>query len=441
MRFSTTKEKTKNLKYITNFAVGLALTAFFFEASSCKEPVITDKKLLAKDEELLLGTADTFAVNSFVLRETNVKTSGVGGGVLGNISDPVLGSTSAGFYANFRTTTNNINFGDNLILDSCVLVLRYRAKYGSNSQPINIGVYELDENIYPETNYYSNTSFAVKTPPVAQVSNFIPNTTDSSKVYGYAFSPQLRIKLSKDFGNKLLLADTFSLSSSSTFLSYMKGLKISVQPGSQGNGMVALDLYSSETGIILYYQNSASDSLAYTFPISSAGQTVNRFENTFGSIVNQYLNNAETVNDDVLPIISGGGTKVKITIPQLDSLQNDIAINKAEILIPLSTVYSSYDSIFTPFPTIGLYRIDDLGIEKDDTQYSNGKIETVTINGETIKRYRVNITQYAQNLIKGTYKNNGFILASPDANGARAVLANANDKNHKIALRIIYTKL
>lgn len=429
------------MKYITNFAVGLALTAFFFEASSCKEPVITDKELLANDEELLLGTADTFAVNSFVLRETNVKTSGVGGGVLGNITDPVLGSSSAGFYANFRTTTNNINFGDNLVLDSCVLVFRYRAKYGSNTQPINIGVYELDENIFPETNYYSNASFAIKTPPVAQVNNFVPNTTDSAKVYGFTFSPQLRIKLSNDFGNKLLLADTFSLSSSSTFLSYMKGLRVSVQPGSQGNGMVALDLYSSETGIILYYRNSASDSLAYAFPISSAGQTVNRFENTFSSTVNQYLNNTETISDEVLPIISGGGTKVKITIPQFDSLPKEIAINKAEILLPLSTVYGSYDSIFTPLPSIGFYRIDDLGLEKDDTQFLNGKLETVTINGETIKRYRVNITQYAQNLLKGTYKNNGFTLAAPDASGARVVLANTTDKNHKIALRIIYTKL
>ncbi|HRN95466.1 MAG TPA: DUF4270 family protein, partial [Chitinophagales bacterium] len=299
----------------------------------------------------------------------------------------------------------------------------------------------LDENIYPETNYYSNASFAIKTPPVAQVNNFVPNTTDSVKVYGFTFSPQLRIKLSNDFGNKLLLADTFSLSSSSTFLSYMKGLRVSVQPGSQGNGMVALDLYSSETGIILYYRNSASDSLAYTFPISSSGQTVNRFENTFSSTVNQYLNNTETNNDEVLPIISGGGTKVKITIPQFDSLPKEIAINKAEILLPLSTVYGSYDSIFTPLPSIGFYRIDDLGLEKDDTQFLNGKLETVTINGETIKRYRVNITQYAQNLLKGTYKNNGFTLAAPDASGARVVLANTTDKNHKIALRIIYTKL
>lgn len=422
--------------------MSLVLAAFFFQINACKEPVITDKTLLGENEELLLGTADTFQVNSFLLRESDVVTSSVAGGILGSITDPVLGTTYAGFYANFRTTTNNINFGDNLQLDSCVLVLKYRGKYGNNTQAANLSVYELDQDIQIRNDYYNNSSFAVKVPPVAQLFNFVPNTTDTVHVYGQSYAPQLRIRLNNDFGNKILHADTLHLMNSSAFLSFMKGLKVAVQPGSQGNGMVSLDLYAAESSIELYYRNSASDSLVYLFPISSGGQTVNHFEHTFGSVVNQYLNNSETESDDELPVLSGGGTKIKITIPEIDSIASNIAINKAEIIIPISALYSSYDSIYTPPVSIALYRIDNAGKAVNDISYLGGKLETVVIDGETVKRYRINITHYAQKLIKKIYQNNGFMLAAPDANGQRCIISNkANDKNQKIVFKIIYTKL
>lgn len=425
----------------TSFAVGLLLAAIFFGIHACKEPVISDDTLLSEDEELLLGTADTFEVKSFLMRETNIKTSGVTGGILGNVTDPVFGTTTAGFFANFRTTTNNINFGDNLQLDSCVLVLRYRALYGNFTQPINLTVYELDQDILSGTDYYSNASFAVKTPPVGQLNNFVPNITDSVKVYGRSFAPQLRIRLSNDFGNKILKADTLNLLNSASFLSFMKGLRVAVQPGTQGDGLVALELESSESGIALYYRNSASDSLVYLFPITSSGQKVNRFEHSLSNTIHHYLNNDPSTSDELLPVLSGGGTKAKLIIPRFDSLPKSIAINKAEIILPLSSMYENYDTIFTPPSKIAFFRLDDSGNEVNDTNFSNGALESVSIDGKIVKRYRINITRYAQNLLKGTFKNNGFVIAAPDANGQRVAIANSNDKNAKIVLKIIYTKL
>ncbi len=426
------------LSYI---AVGFLLAAIFFGIEGCKEPAITDPTLLTGNDELLLGTADTLAVNSFLIRENPLVSSGVSGGILGSSNDPITGTTYAGFYANFRTTTNNINFGNNLILDSVVLTLRYRAKYGRFNQPVNVSVYELNEGI-TTNEYFTNANFGVKVPPVGQLNNFVPNTTDSSRVYGLTFAPQMRVRLSSDFGNKLLLADTNNLQNPSAFQNFMKGLYVSLQSGSIGNGFVALDLFSAQTGIVLYYTNSANDSLTYTFPISSSGQTVNRIENSFtGSLANNFLNNAATEVDTILPVVSAGGTKVKIEIPGLDSMPKNIAINKAEILLPLSTVYSAFDSVFTPPSKIAFLRLDDGGTERDDTQYANGNLETVTINGETVKRYRVNITFYLQRIVNGTLKSNPLILKAPDANGERFVLANGAEKNRRIALRIIYTKL
>ena len=428
-------------KRLSNIAVGVLLAAIFFGVAGCKDPVIADSSLLTGDDELLLGTSDTISVNSYLLRENPIRSNGVGGGILGSSSDPVAGTSRGSFYANFRTTTNNINFGENLQLDSVVLSFRYRAKYGKFTQPVGISVYELSESI--NTNeYFTNANFAVQVPPVGQLSSFIPNTTDSVRVYGLTYSPQMRIRLSNDFGNKLLLADTANFANPSTFLNYIKGLYITTQTGTPGTGFVALDLYSGQTGILLYYRNSANDSLVYTFPISSSGQTVNRFEHSFtGSLIDNFLNNNPSEIDTILPVLSAGGTKAKLTFPSLDSLPKNIAVNKAEIILPLSTVYSQYDSIFTPPSKINLLRLDNSGTEVDDTGFANGNLETVTINGETVKRYRINITLYLQKFLNGTFQNNALILKTPDANGERFVLSNATDKNHKIALKIIYTKL
>jgi hypothetical protein len=428
-------------KRLSNIAVGVLLAAIFFGVAGCKEPVISDSSLLTGDDELLLGTSDTISVNSYLLRENPIRSSAVGGGIVGSSSDPVAGTTRGSFYANFRTTTNNINFGDNLQLDSVVLVLKYRAKYGKFTQPVGISVYELSESI--STNeYFTNANFGVQVPPVGQSSNFVPSTTDSAYVYGLTYAPQMRIRLSNDFGNKLLLADTANLANPTAFLNYMKGLYITTQTGSGGNGFVALDLYSGQTGILLYYRNSANDSLVYNFPISSSGQTVNRFEHSFtASLAENVLNNNSSEVDTILPVLSAGGTKAKLTFPHLDSLPKNIAINKAEIILPLSTVYSQYDSIFTPPSKINLARLDNSGTEVNDTEFANGNLETVTINGETVKRYRINITLYLQKFLNGTYPNNALIIKTPDANGERLVLSNATNKSHKIALKIIYTKL
>lgn len=428
-------------KKIQIVAVGLLLAAIFFGAEGCKEPVIEDKNLLTGDDDLLLGTADTLTVQSFLLSESPQKSNGVAGGILGSATDPVVGSTFAGFYANFRTTTNNINFGSNLELDSAVLVLKYRGKYGKFTQPIGVSVYEISERI-TTNEYFTNSSFGVNLPPAGQISNLTPNTTDSIRVYNSKFGPQLRIRLTTDFGNKILLTDTNNLANVNAFQNLIKGLFITPQTGTAGNGFVALDLYSGETGIILYYKNSANDSLSYTFPISSSGQTVNRFEHSFSSTETaKALSNIASESDSILPVQSGGGTKVKISMPQLDSLPKNIAINKAELVLPLADLYSTYDTLFTPPSKISLLRIDDSGLEKADTEFGNGNLETVTINGVKVKRYRVNISIYLQKLLNGTFKNNGLILKAPDANGERFVLSNTSDKNRKIALRIIYTKL
>jgi hypothetical protein len=416
------------------------LAAIFF-VEGCKEPTIEDSSLLTSDDELVLGTADTLSIFTALLQETPQNTGGANVGILGSITDPVFGTTAVSFSSQFRLITNNISFGTSLVLDSCVLSLRYKSLYANFTQPVNVSVYELSQDLNVSTVYYSNSSISVATPPIGKVTGYKPNLKDSTYVYGEVFTPQLRVRLSNDFGNKILFADSAKLVDNGQFLSYIKGLQIKAEPIGNGDGLVGFDLRSAETKITLYYRNSANDSLKLDIPIGISSQCINHFSNNFSATINAFINNDPAVNDSILPVSASAGTKVKVSIPQLDSLPANIAINKAELLIPLSEVYSMYDTIFLPPTTMKLYRLNGSGLEQDSLNVTDQSIQEKNINGKPTVVYRFNITLFVQKLLNKQEKNYGFILKAPDMDGRRVCLSNTVAPAGRIACRIIYTKL
>ncbi len=416
------------------------LAAIFF-VEGCKEPTIENSTLLTSDDELVLGTADTLSIFTRLLKEDPQITSGATTGILGSISDPVFGTTAVSFSSQFRLNTNNISFGTGLALDSCVLSLSYKSLYANFTQPVNLSVYELSEALNVSSVYYSNSSVAIATPPVGKVNGYKPNFKDSSYVYGEVFKPQLRVRLSNDFGNKILLADSLTLSDNGKFLNLIKGLQIKAEPVANGDGLVGFDLRSAETRITLYYRNSANDSLKLDIPIGSASQSINHFANNFSPTVNSVLNNDPLANDTVLPVSASAGTKVKISIPQLDSLPPNIAINKADLIVPLSAFYSMYDTTFLPPTTMKLYRVNSLGVEQDSLNVTDQNIQQKNINGVLTVVYRFNVTLFVQKLLNKQEKNYGFVLKAPVIDGRRVCLSNTTAPAGRIACRIIYTKL
>ena len=422
-----------------------------FYLQGCKDPLIEDNKLLTPDDDLNLAK-DTLSVKVFSEFQEPVNSNGVGLGVLGSVSDPNFGNTFAGVYARCLLTTNNVYFGDNPELDSAFLMVQYAGVYGKFDQPVDISVYELNQDMSDSTAYKTNQSFAVKVPPIGTLNNFVVTKPDGTTVftdsvrtmYG-TLAPHLRIPLDHTFArDQLLRADTTTiLKDNASFVNHFKGLYITTSTPTPGNGIAYLNLVSPLSAVILYYHNNTTDSLSFKFPIS--GITINHFDNVYtGTPVNTTVTIPNANGNEKFYVQAGAGVKSKIIIPDLDSLPKNIAINKAELIITQTDGDTTYP---TPL-ALSLFRIDDAGNEQhfeDESITGYGGVKVVeVVNGVTYYRYRYNIKRYFQKLIRGVYPNHGFYIeaVSPNNNSERVVLSNSStDKNYQVSLIVTYTKL
>ncbi|MDB5284948.1 MAG: hypothetical protein JWO06_4023, partial [Bacteroidota bacterium] len=354
-----------------------------FSLQACKQPLIGDKTLLNKNDSLNVAK-DTLVLQVATLFEKPLITSGASQGLLGSLYDPNFGTTYCSLYAHFELTSSNISFGIGPVLDSAVFSLAYNGQYGLCKVPVDVSLYEMNQDMYDSLTYYSNTSFQVKTPPIGQLHSFVPDLIDSVPVQGGSLPAELRIRLTDAFGNRILHADSLNvLSSNQSFLSYFKGIYLTTNSNTVGNGLLALNLPSSLSGITLYYHNGDGIPLTYYIPIS--GAAVNHFDNIYTGTPAATAANSSAAQPK-LYLQGGAGTKGKLTITNLATLPKNIGINKAEFIFSQTAGDTAYAAPFQ----LSLFRIDDAGngqyLEDQGLSTFGGSLFTENINGVYINR-------------------------------------------------------
>lgn len=372
-------------------------------------------------------------------------TSGTNYGVLGVMDDPIFGKTTCGFYAQYRLFKTAVDRGLNPIVDSVVLSLVLDGKYGSNNKPINIIAYEMLEDMSPLRIYNTNESFFVKGTPLGAVYNVIPNLNDSVKVVGVNKAPQIRVKLSNSVGSRILGADSATLATNDpNFIDFFKG--IFVTASGSGNGVSYCSLLNSK--FTIYYHNDSKDSLEFEVGIGNSSARCNSFTHATTSTAQRAANSLLT-SDSIVYAQSGAGSRIKLTIPFLANIPQNIIINKAEIIVTKwiddatgsDTIYTmpSILSMKAITATGGIEELANNSIEKAGLATS----KSYTENGRNYVRYSFNISQRMQNIIKNPSLNYGFyITTSGAARAERLVLANyPNDKSSKILLKLTYSKV
>lgn len=431
-------------KSLIHTATVISAVCFLAGISGCKNPIVKDTSLVNGENDLLnMASTDTFTVFSKTEAEAPYKASGTNIGVLGSMNDPIFGKTACGFYAQYRMSSDGYKFGENAILDSCVLSLVYDSKYGANTQPINIAAYEITETLDNTATYNTHSVFSVNGNPLGVAYGVVPNYTDSVVLPEGRFAPQLRIRLNS-IGQRILAADSATLAGNTNFLNFFKGVYITPQ-GTYGNGVSYINLLSSK--ITVYYHNNTNDSLLFNIPISSSSATVNHYEHQYSNTIQQTLNST-LASDSVIYLQSGAGIRVKLTIPSLDSLPEDIAINKAELIVTKWDDASGNDTFYSATSFILIQKINASGnAEYLNTDYENAGLamsQSKAIGGKTYTQYIFPLSIYTQQLVKKQIPNKGLYLTIAGTSSAtRGILANFpnSDKNCKITLRITYTKL
>lgn len=428
----------------------LFLTVFY----SCKK----DGELYPQfnDENHTVNFVDTLTIETSLVKDDSIRTDIASYNLIGLYNDSVFGLASSSVFTEVTLSGANINFGNNPIIDSLVLSLKYQGPtsfYGNLLTSQTFNVFELSEELTKDE-YYSNDSISFGA-SVGSIS-FTPFVNDSVKniiINGsdtVDYEPHLRIPINNTLGQQLLNlgAGSNTIASNSDLKSVLKGFYISPSQSvyssslNKGDGaIIYFDFNSSLTTLTLFYHND-TDTNSYSFIINSESKKFNRFEHNYTNT--DIANHLAGSNfDSTLTYIQAmGGVKTKINIPYIKTLKNNdnnIVINKAELVFSLSDgsneTYSHVESTsLTGINEEGsaVFLVDNF----EGTDYFGGSYDYDT------RSYTFNISRHIQQLITSEEEDYGlYFMATGTAISAnRSIINSAKHSSSPLKLKITYSK-
>jgi hypothetical protein len=387
---------------------------------SCSDPNNLGLEVQPPSDNIIISDITSFKwQKSQTKSEDSLRTDEALNLILGEINDAEFGVNRGGFYTQILLKENNIDLGDNPIVDSVVMSYTYSNHYGDLEEFSNLEIIELSEPIYKDSIYYSDFEINHTNFPVNLVESFHLNTDDEA--------PSLKIKLNNYLGQKIIDLGNEELVDSETFLQNFYGLGILAQAN---NTMLYLNPQGSNTVLKVYYHNngSSADTLSLDFELGGDAARINIFNEK----------NENTIIDDSLRIYiqSMAGYKVKISISNIDSIKSLLdkkIINKVIMSFDIEDnsqeEYEAHEKLF-------LVRVNEDG--------ENIYLLDYTVEGETYfggrlenNKYHFSITRYfSQLLYNDSYTKDLYLLPA----GA-AVNSNRTMLNKNIQLQINYSEL
>jgi hypothetical protein len=386
---------------------------------SCqKEPYTVGIDILPPADTLGVYQTDTVTVVAYTVLQDSVRTDKSTYGLLGATADPVFGKTTANVYTQVRLSTEGVVFGVNPVLDSLVLVFYYDGYYGDTNTLQHVKVWELSQDLYYDSSYYSNQT--AESYNILLADQFYkPRPKDSVKVLGTNVAPHLRINLSNKsnyLGNKILSAPQYILNSNTEFIKFVKGLRVQAFPVDDGGSFIKFKTSTLFSKLAVYYHNQESDSLRFDMVIDASAARFTEF-NHYGyagaspEFRQQVLNGDTTLGRDLLYVQAMGGCRIKLQMPYLRSLVKDgkIAISNAQLVFE----NPSRDTTVGVPASLSLYRLDSLGRigfvidQSEGTGYFGGTYVTKP------RTYSFRLTRHIQDILTGDTTQNSYLYISP----------------------------
>jgi len=418
-----------------------ALLLFSFVLHSCSDPEVIGLDLQPASVQPGLFITDTFTINTYTVEEDSLVVWGALKNLLeapilycGSIDDPYVGKTFAGFVSQVRIgNTLSATTFDVSTPDSIILSFNYKSIVGDSSAKHHISVYELKEDLYSDSTYYSQRTFAKG--DLLGHADLVPNLIDSSIVDSVKTVPQLRIALDTAFAGKLMRecqANNSNFASNTAFLSYFKGIVI-VDSADGVGSILTLPSTSLYHRMSIYFSGNKS----YQFQIDISSVRFSNFKHE------RLAFNNDTIPDNTLVVQSMGGLKDSIYIPNLKHLYDSgrVSINKAELVIKMNSLANT--SGFRNHDNLLIFGSDSVGKNTsildafESSSYYGGAYDIAT--GE----YHFNIARYVQNIVKGINESGktdyGLFIAAggSTSNAQRTVLQGGSS----MKLIVTYTRI
>lgn len=438
------------LKKLSRVQTGLFILIIILVAS-CKE----DNNNLGLDiqppsDKLNVFSVDTSAITSYSSIVDSVKTDETSLSLLGSMVDPVFGLSTASFYTQLRLSKVAHDFGSTPYPDSLILTLDYDGYYGDTLAPMTVRVYEMSEQIFVDSMYYSHESVGTETEMLVE-KTLVPDFTNNIIIGEDTLDPHLRLNLGQfsfSLAEKLLTAPSDSMDNNASFINYFYGLYVTVEPVTAGGSIIYFDLLSDLSQMTLYYHNGEDDSLSFSYVINSNCARFGHFDHdyTLGSaeFKAQVLDGDTTLGKNVCYIQALGGVKTFIRFPNLKNYyaNGKIAINEARFFLK---AYEESPALEMAEALIMVRRNSDgsydiLNDQLNGDSYFGGYYDDATGG------YWFRITQTVQDVLQSDSTDYGYeiYLSGGSINARRVLLSGSTpeaDSLDRMRLVITYTTL
>ncbi len=416
-------------------------------ASGCKKDLNIGEDIInLQDQKLNVVFTDTVSIIAYSLPVDSVTASKLSYNILGSQLDPVFGTTTASIYTQLRLSQNNVDFGTGAVCDSIILTLDYAGFYGDSNQTQTIRVFEVTEDMFFDTTYYSNKTLQIDPIELGSYTGAF-NLTDSLLFDGSLTEPHLVIRLKNSFGDKIISKSGGSeLADNDAFLQFLKGIHITADKATSKGGLAYLDLMSSLSVLTLYYHND-TDTLNYKFSINESCSYFSNFNHynyadASPEFKSQVVLKDSSFGNQTLYVQSMGGVKTKLYFPHLKQLLADgpIAVQNAELVITAKT--GSTDE-YTPVYSLATVKLDSAGIQQFINDYYEGSAYFGGDYNETSKSYSFNINRYIQSVLLDKENQYGLELIAKGSSiyGNRLIFAGPKSTEQRLKLRLTYTKV
>ena len=428
------------------FTLGLATL------NSCNKNNTFGLEINPESQLISVFQSDTFDIHTFTVLSDSIRTDELNGpSPLGNYVDPIFGNVNSSIYTQIRLEQSydfRPDHGDldSIVVDSVILYLTLNGFYG-DINPQTIRVEQLNEEIFKDSSYYSNTSISSNTTDLSlgltvksdpMLPGFFAGEPVNKSVLNIPLDPQLFAQpIINESGNTTLNGND----EDGEFLSWFFGLKISASTATNG-GLYYIDMTDSYTRIRLFYRDTTGnetehDTLDFDFNINSNCAFFHHVEHDYSNtVIENALNNNE---NNQFFVQSLAGVNGRMFIPGFDSLRTqNIMVNRAEVILPFEDY--AYDEFLAP---VSLF----LSRKKDSTDEFLPDLFEGNLGGgynNTSKNYSFNITRHVNELIADSTLLNDTIKILPSGNGVsanRVILNGMNSiKKNKAKAVITYTK-
>jgi hypothetical protein len=289
---------------------------------------------LVLEDKVIIGTKRNIPIKSHTAQFDSVLSTNPQRVIAGHINDE-FGASDYQFVSQFLLEGPSPDFGERPVVDSVKLFLPYDGHYGDTNVLTTMQVFELDDDISADSNFYSNVKFNVSD-LVAEKKDFYPEPNSNRLFNDGSSVPTLEMEVDTAWASlRIIQASKTSpenFESNDAFVKYMHGLHFST--GGTGNAALYYDLANFNSVVRIYYRVHPDSTAGLSFDLESGGATaVNTVEYDYSSAAFD-LNNQDTTNGEIETYLQtmGGVT----TVLNFDALKtykdSSFLINKAEIV-------------------------------------------------------------------------------------------------------------